>query len=120
MKICVCHATKGFDFRKHLYDPIRRSDLNARHEFVLPHEDGTEAHTKARIESCDLVVADVSMPSTGTGIELGWANAAGVPIVCVHRKGSDPSGALKHVARDIVGYDGPDGLSQALESLIER
>ena len=119
MRVCVCHATKGFEYGSELYAPIRASALDAEHEFLLPHEAGAGSHTKARIESCDLVLAEVSYPSTGTGIELGWADAAGVPVACVYREGSDPSGALKHVAKAMVAYDGPRDLERAVREALD-
>ncbi|MBU0992561.1 MAG: nucleoside 2-deoxyribosyltransferase [Proteobacteria bacterium] len=35
--------------------------------------------------SCDLVVAEVSMPSLGVGYEIGWAKALDKPVLCLHR-----------------------------------
>ena len=34
--------------------------------------------------ACDLVVAEVSVPSLGVGYELGWATALGKPVLCLH------------------------------------
>ena len=39
----------------------------------------------AWLMACDLVVAEVSVPSLGVGYELGWATALSKPILCPHR-----------------------------------
>jgi len=41
------------------------------------------------LEACDLVVADVSVPSLGVGYELGYAVARNKPVLCLHRSGSE-------------------------------
>ena len=40
------------------------------------------------LKSCDMVVAEVTMPSLGVGYELGWAAALAKPVLCLHRSGS--------------------------------
>jgi hypothetical protein len=37
MKIYICHSS-SFDYKKERYEPIRRSELNNKYEFILPHE----------------------------------------------------------------------------------
>lgn len=39
----------------------------------------------AWLESCNLVVAEITMPSLGVGYELGWATALKKPVLCLHR-----------------------------------
>jgi nucleoside 2-deoxyribosyltransferase len=41
--------------------------------------------------SCDLLVAEVSVPSLGVGYELGQAVALKKPVLCLYRTGSDRS-----------------------------
>jgi hypothetical protein len=121
MKIYIAHST-GCDYHNDLYHPIRQSDLNARHAFVLPHESSDEyfdSHTLFFNANIDLVVAEVSYASTGLGIELGWADSAGIPIACLYRSDSKPSGALRAVTDRIVPYSSPKELIHELENLIE-
>lgn len=113
MKIFVAHAS-SFDFRKKLYEPIRASALNSEHEFILPEEPGDIWNTKEVIESCGAFVAEVSVPSTGAGIEIGWANAAGVPIIAVHEKGSAPSAVIPYVSKMTFEYDSSAGLIEKI------
>lgn len=116
MKIYVCHSS-AFDFVKELYEPLK---MIQGHELVLPHYGGNDAHSKDVIASCDLVIAEVSHPSTGMGIELGWADADGIPIACIHRNDAKVSDAVRHVAKELVAYDGPDDLVRVIEAVVAR
>jgi 2'-deoxynucleoside 5'-phosphate N-hydrolase len=39
----------------------------------------------AWLRDCDLIVAEVTLPSLGVGYELGWACALDKPILCLYR-----------------------------------
>ncbi|MBQ1275923.1 MAG: hypothetical protein IIY15_01790, partial [Flavobacteriales bacterium] len=71
MNISISHST-NFDFEKELYEPILNSNRLKKHTFFLP-EDRVK-NTREIIKNCDIMIADVSYPSTGTGIEIGWAS----------------------------------------------
>jgi hypothetical protein len=120
MKIYVCHST-SFDFKKRLYEPIRNSGLNTKHEIVLPHEKSdSQFNSKEYLKKCDLVIAEVSYPSTGQGIELGWANLYNVPIVCIYKFNTKPSGALKAVSNNLFEYSGKEDLIQKLKAYLSN
>ncbi len=122
MRIYVTHST-SFDYIKELYLPIRQSDLNSQHDFILPHESSNEPYDSNSLFTTvqvDLVVAEVSYPSTGMGIEIGWADSCGIPIVCVHRSASKPSGSLKVVTDNIVGYSSNKELISVIEVYIRN
>lgn len=103
MKILVTHSS-DFDFRNKLYKPLRNSALNSKYEFRLPQEGERERLTKDIIKECAAIIAECSLPSTGQGIELGWANAYNIPIICVHEKGIKISNALHFVSDTFVEY----------------
>ncbi len=109
MKIYVSHS-RSFDFENELYKPIRASVLNTEHEFFLPHENGQSINTKEVLQDCDLILAEVSFPSTGQGIELGWANMLNKRIVCISRKASEVSGSLKYITDNFITYSDKDDL----------
>jgi|SRR3989344_39964 len=119
MRIFIAHAS-NFDFRGKLYDPIRSSLLNEEHEFILPQEQGTEIITRDVIKEIDLFVVDASMPSTGAGIELGWASAYGKPIIGIHEKGTTPTRALRFVTHIVLEYSSADDLIEKLGVAIVR
>lgn len=116
MNVFVCHST-AFDFKSELYEPLK-SGLSGSHNLVLPHEAGADYNSKETITTCDFVIAEVSLPSTGQGIELGWADAAGIPIICIHKAGSTPSSALHHVTLDVMQYSNYDELIEKLKQVL--
>ncbi len=72
-------------------------------------------------ESCDVLVADVSEPSIGVGMEIMAAYKAGKKIVLVAKKGVLTSGMLRHMeGKEVVEYEKDDevyaGLRRALDS----
>ena len=83
MKIYVGHS-RNFDFKKELYEPLRKLPC----EFIFPHEKSDKQfNSKDVLKSCNLMIAEVSFPSIGLGIEIGWADSYGVPIIFVHKNG---------------------------------
>lgn len=100
----MIHSYKNFDF-KTLYDLIRSSELVNNHNWFFPYENGqTPRNSKEIIEQSDLIIAEVSHPSIGMGIELGWANDQGKKIWCFYQKKIQPSRSLKYVAEKVIEY----------------
>ncbi len=116
MNIYVAHS-RDFDFKRYLYQPIRQSSLNAEHTFVLPHETSDQPFDSKQYlkNEADLLIAEVSEPATGLGIELGWANIYQVPIICVYKKGTKISGSLKAVSNNFVEYSSGEELIAGIE-----
>lgn len=115
MKIFVAHSS-NFDFKNELYIPLRSSNLNNLHEIRLPQEKGYEEITKDIIKNSDVVVAEVSYPSTGQGIELGWANIFEVPIICIHKEGSKISSSLSKITDKFIVYKDKEDMISKLTS----
>ncbi len=116
MKIYVSHS-KGFDYKNELYEPLKNSGLSL--DFIFPHEDGSNPfNSKELFEKhlCDLVLAEVSIPSTGQGIELGWANVFKIPIICFYKSGTTPAGSLKVITDKIIEYNDAQHLINKLTS----
>ena len=103
MKIYIAHS-KNFDYKNELYVPLRNSRLNSQHEIFLPHEADQFINTKEVIGKSDVVIAEVSYPATGEGIELGWADSFRIPIFCLYEEGIKPSRSLKTVSETVVAY----------------
>jgi nucleoside 2-deoxyribosyltransferase len=38
------------------------------------------------IRNCDVLIAEVSVPSHGVGYEIGYALNIGKPVLCIHQK----------------------------------
>lgn len=121
MNIYVAHA-RSFDFKKELYEPIRQRSLSDEHTFVLPHETSNEPFDSKEYlqHQADVVLAEVSEPSTGLGVELGWADIYGVPIVCLYRKGSRISGSLQVVSKNFVEYSNNKELISGIKLILNQ
>lgn len=88
-------------------------------ELVLPRDDqGEHNNTKMAIEEADLIVAEVSIASTGSGIELGWASAAGKEIIVFHQGAEVASPALKFVTQKMHSYITEEDVLLVLKQLL--
>jgi nucleoside 2-deoxyribosyltransferase len=117
MKVYVGHAS-SFDYKNQLYKPIRELNLEGV-EFILPHEHSDQpTNSLEQMKSIDLMIAEVSYPSTGLGIEIGWANALGKPVVGIHKAGTKPSSSLAVVCRDVVEYTDQSSLKSKIEEIL--
>lgn len=110
MNIYISHCGGDYDYENELYKPIKESDLSRTHQFFLPHEpQNADTDAVTELKHTDILVAEASYPSTGQGIELAQAKAAGVPIVCFYKAGTKTSSSLRFVTDKIIEYtDMPD------------
>lgn len=95
MRIYVSHLRRG-NYERDLYTPLLTSSLSHTHTFILPHKLGQKPFNTKELFSkkgCDLVIAEITNPATGQGIELGWANIYAIPIYSYYKKGTDVSGS---------------------------
>lgn len=119
MKVIIVHSSR-INFQDELYAPIRSSALNNKYDFFLPHEGGREVNTKEEIRSSDLIVAEVSYPSMGEGIELGWAEMLGKKIICFHKETEKPSKWLKMISDTFVPYKNSEEFIELLGKELEK
>jgi hypothetical protein len=115
MNIYVSHAS-AFDFQTELYQPLKAT-IGTKHSVFFPHDklnDGTKS--KDIIARSDVFFAEVSYPSTGQGIEMGWADTFDVPIICFYRAGMKPTSSLEYVTEDIFEYNDHDDMIRQLET----
>ncbi len=123
MTIYVSHS-REFDFEKELYEPIRSANFFKNHTFIFPHEEGREEPypTKQFFQSgeCDLILAEVSYPSTGQGIELGWADLLNIPIICHHKDGMRPSQSLSLISSKLIMYTDTSDLIHDIEGVFRH
>lgn len=117
MKVFISHS-RNFDFKNQLYAPIKASKLSQVHSFFLPHETDDFVNTKDIIKSSDIVIAEVSYPSTGQGIELGWASVFGIDIACIHIDTSTPSGSIQAVTSKILPYSNSTPIIDVIGSIL--
>lgn len=115
--IYVGHC-KDFDYDK-LSASLNKSKLGKCFNITLPHVDSGEPfNSKEFLKTCKYMIAEVSTPSTGLGIELGWANLYGVNIICIYLTGSKVSNSLKVITNHIIEYETEEDLINKLENCI--
>ncbi len=120
MNIYISHSSK-YDYVSKIYEPIKKSNLNKANNFFLPHEDKNNiVNTKDIISNYDLVIAEVSLPATGQGIELGWADYAKTPILCIYEKGTKISSSLKFITNQFIEYEDINDMINKMSSFIEK
>jgi nucleoside 2-deoxyribosyltransferase len=104
MKIYCAHSS-GFDYNAEYYQPLSRLSELYGHELILPHANpDIMRNSKESIRSCDMMVAEVSYPSTGMGIEMSWAESFGIPILALYRASTKPSDSIKAITRHVHPY----------------
>lgn len=119
MKIYVSHAST-YDYENELYAPLSQA-FRGEHEVFLPHEaDNQGVYSKDVIAASDVMLAEVSFASTGQGIEIGWAHAAGVPIICLYKSGAKVSGSLRFVADQMIDYENEADMIDKIEAALAQ
>ncbi len=119
MKIYVAHSS-DFDYQNELYVPLKNSEIFKQHEFILPHDDNNYKHERDFYKSIDLVIAEVSYPSTGLGIELGFLYDDNKPIYCIHQSDKKISSSISVVASNINVYSNLDEMTEIVKKITDR
>ena len=68
----------------------------------------------------DLLIVEVSFPSTGQGIEIGWASTLKVPILCIYKNGNKISGSLKYITDDFITYIDSNDLVAKISGFLSK
>lgn len=118
MKIYLSHSSE-YDYENKLYKPIKKSDLIKSNFFIFPHEHKI-VNSKEVISNSDFMIAEVSLSSTGQGIEIGWADSAKIPVLCIYEKGSKISSSLKFVTDKFVEYESTEDMIIKIKNYIEE
>lgn len=117
MKIYVSHSVK-FDYKKELYPALEHALRS--HRVTFPYRDDRVINSKNAIADSDLVIAEVSFPSIGVGIELGWANMFQVKIMAIHKKKATLSRSLQSVTSHFVAYSNSQDLALKVATEIQK
>ncbi len=64
------------------------------------------------IKNCDVLIAEVSVPSHGVGYEIAFALGIGKPVLCIHELG-------RKVSKMITGNPDPAIITKSYENLQE-
>jgi len=118
-KIYLAHST-GFDYKKEIYSPIRQSELNQEYYFLLPHENSDSPFNSKEFfkNEANLVIAEISYPSTGMGIELGWADSMQIPVIGIAKKNEKYSKSATVITKEIIEYADSKELIEKLKTVL--
>jgi hypothetical protein len=115
----VIHASNHLEYQHDLYDKLKQSEIYTQHLIVFPHEaDKPATYSKHIIADSDLIVADISFPSIGLGIELGWAETYQRRIIAIYKEGCIASTSVKLITNEIIEYATPDEMLLKLKELL--
>ena len=95
----ACSITGGREFET-VYQEIVTALIKDKHEIPTSHLTKSEAMENEHIlaprdvyerdvnwiKNCDVLIAEVSVPSHGVGYEIGFALNMGKPVLCLHQK----------------------------------
>ncbi len=95
----ACSITGGRELEE-TYQKMVAALLAAGHEIPTSHLVEAEVLDKERVlsprdvylrdvkwmDGCDVLIAEVSVPSHGVGYEIGYALQVGKPVLCIHQK----------------------------------
>lgn len=104
-----------------IYQTIEKNMDLEKFNFLLPHKmdknsrNGRAFYNKSNI---DIFIAEVSQPSTGLGIEMGWAYEEQIPIYGLYKKGSIPSNAIKSVSDYFIEYNDIEDFINKLKQVL--
>ena len=119
IKIVVTHSS-DITWKEEFYNSLRKLIEDNKCEIIFPQEEGKRIIiTKEIIKNYDLVIAEVSFPSTGQGIELGWADIYGKSILCLYKEGRNYSGALKYITDKFIEYKDSEDIFYKLAEFIK-
>ena len=119
-QIYLAHSS-NYDFQGGLYKPIKSSHLMSMYEFIfLLDKPDNLPNTKELVKSYSAVIAEMSYPSTGAGIEIGWADALRIPIIFIHNELYNPPPYLKTMSPHIIKYDKSTEIPLLLEPVLKR
>lgn len=118
--IYLAHSSK-FDFKNDLYEPIKRSNLADIYDFIyLMETPGNLPNTKEMIRSFNAVIGEISYPSTGAGIEIGWADALGIPLVLIHNQSYNPPEYYKTISSYVSEYDNAENIPEIIAPALKH
>ena len=119
-RVYIAHS-RDIDYLNDLYAPLKNADFLGDYELLLPHESSdTSYNTRDFYKSIDLMIAEVSKPAIGLGIELGWAFDDQIPVYRIHRTDSKVSSSIKSITDKIYEYEDIDEMLAIIKKIFEQ
>lgn len=120
MNIYFGHS-KDIDYQIY-YETIKNNLDIIKYNFIFPHEkshNSRNGRSFYKKDNIDLFIAEVSLPATGLGIELGFCHDEKIPIICFYKEGIKYSNSLRSVTDNFVEYRDLDDFIIKLKEVLE-
>lgn len=89
------------------------NDVNSKNKVPFSPEELMKI-TFDSIDTCNLVIIDLTEKGVGLGIEAGYAYAKGIPIITIAKNGSDISETLEGISNKVLFYNKIEDLEMVL------
>lgn len=72
------------------------------------------------LDECDILFAEISVPSLGVGYELAYAESKNKPIICMYEKEYNVSGMIRGNEKfKLIKYDNIDNLLEEIRKIMK-
>ena len=126
----IAKVVNGFGMEAYIPHIQTPKSVNSSIEHIKNSADGDGFHKGifqndvSKVENSSLVIAEVSNPSTGVGIELGVAFKTGKPVIFLAQEKSRVTplvlGAVQSGLANLIRYDSEEDALHKLKDLLEK
>jgi 2'-deoxynucleoside 5'-phosphate N-hydrolase len=90
------------------------------YKFTAEQEAQMMRQAMQEIDSCDILIAELSYKAIGVGIELGYAKAKSKPVIYLRKKDSDHSTTVSGISDYSIIYTNIIDLQNQLAAIINK
>ena len=73
------------------------------------------------LEECDIVFAEISVPSLGVGYELAYAESIGKPVICMYEEECNVSGMIRgNTNFKMIKYKDINELLEQIKTILDN
>lgn len=105
-------------YGKVLTEHVANPDLSASGEDMTPQE--IYERDRKWLEECDIVFAEISLPSLGVGYEIAYAEKLGKKVICMYEQNKNVSGMIRGNKNfEMITYTKVDELLEEIRKILE-
>ena len=105
-------------YGKVLTEHVANPDLSASGEDMTPQE--IYERDRKWLEECDIVFAEISLPSLGVGYEIAYAEKLGKKVICMYDQNKNVSGMIRGNKNfEMITYTKVDELLEEIRKILE-
>ncbi len=130
MKRVFLAAPFTFNFEAEFLDHIEEFLMGLGYSVIVPHDFANDdvsdeeirrqIHTDlAQVENSDILIADVTKPSHGVGMEILHAHKLGKRVILIAQSGTRISSMARVHSHNTLEYNNSEELKQKLESCLQ-